>query len=243
MARCAAIPVSANTRPARFNDLESDGFLGNAANVLVGKDAIEAANKAGNMAAPLLAEALFGGAGTFGGQLGLAFVAGLTISASASFTHDIYNGVIKKGQAAERDQFRVARLATVAIGVVAIAASANLPVILFTLFWKKFSATGAIWGIVGGITTCLLLIALSPNICTVDPPTKLTGRHPVQAAALFPLENPGLVSIPAGFLLVMLGTAIGARRRNEADDARVFEEMKFRAYTGAGVDGTVASHD
>jgi cation/acetate symporter len=251
-------------------------FLGNAANVLVGKDVITAANAAGNMAAPLLAEALFGGAGTLGGQFGLAFVtavafatilavvAGLTISASTSFTHDIYNGVIKKGQASERDQFRVARLATVAIGVVAIllgllaqsqnvaflvalafaiAASANLPVILFTLFWKKFNATGAIWGIVGGIVTCLALIAVSPNIRGIDPPTKLTGRHPVQAAPLFPLENPGLVSIPAGFLLAMLGTAIGARRRNEADDERVFEEMQFRAYTGAGMDGTVASHD
>ena len=142
----------------------------------------------------------------------LAVVAGLTISASTSFTHDIYNGVIKRGQASEREQFRVARLTTVAVGAVpivlgllaqtqnvaflvalafAIAASANLPVILFTLFWKKFNATGAVWGLVGGILTCLALIAVSPNIMGIDPATKLTGRHPVQAAALFPLGESG----------------------------------------------------
>ncbi|TDE85813.1 cation acetate symporter [Deinococcus sp. S9] len=250
-------------------------FMGNAANVLVGKDAIEAANKAGNMAAPLLAEALFGGKGTFGGELGLAFVtavafatilavvAGLTIAASTSFTHDIYNGVIRRGQATGREEFRVARIATIAVGVIAIllgllaqtqnvaflvalafaiAASSNLPVILFTLFWRRFNATGAIWGIVGGIVTCLVLIALSPNIMGIDPADKTTGRHPIQAAPIFPLENPGIISIPAGFAFAALGTLVGARRRREHAEA-AFEEMQFRAYTGAGMDGSVAAHD
>ncbi|BDP42958.1 cation acetate symporter [Deinococcus aetherius] len=249
-------------------------FMGNAANVLVGKDTITTANAAGNMAAPLLAQALFGGAGTVGGEFGLAFVtavafatilavvAGLTIAASTSFTHDIYKGVIRKGQATEQQEFRVARLATVAVGVVAIllglaaqtqnvaflvalafaiAASSNLPVILFTLFWRRFNATGAIWGIVGGILTCLALIAVSPNIRGIDPPEKTTGRHLVQAPAIFPLENPGIVSIPAGFAFAVLGTLLGARRREGTEQA--FEEMQFRAYTGAGVDGTVAAHD
>ncbi|WP_102125839.1 solute symporter family protein [Deinococcus planocerae] len=250
-------------------------FMGNAANVLVGKDTITRENAAGNMAAPLLAQALFGGAGTVGGEFGLAFVtavafatilavvAGLTIAASTSFTHDIYKGVIRKGQATEREEFRVARLATVGVGVIAIllglaaqtqnvaflvalafaiAASSNLPVILFTLFWRKFNATGAIWGIVGGILTCLALIAVSPNIRGIDPPEKTTGRHLVQAPAIFPLENPGIVSIPAGFLFAVLGTLVGAARRNEGAE-QAFEEMQFRAYTGAGVDGTVAAHD
>ncbi|GAA5512736.1 monocarboxylic acid transporter [Deinococcus carri] len=250
-------------------------FMGNAANVLVGKGAITEANAAGNMAAPLLAQALFGGAGTLGGEFGLAFVtavafatilavvAGLTIAASTSFTHDIYNGVIKHGQAGEAEQFRVARLATVAVGIIAIllgllaqsqnvaflvalafaiAASANLPVILFTLFWRRFNATGAIWGIVGGILTCLALIAVSPNIMGIDPPEKTTGRHPIQAAPLFGLENPGIISIPAGFLFAALGTMVGASRRNEGAE-QAFEEMQFRAYTGAGTDGTVAAHD
>ncbi|GGR52287.1 cation acetate symporter [Deinococcus seoulensis] len=251
-------------------------FMGNAANVLLGKDAIEAANKAGNMAAPLLAQALFGGAGTVGGEFGLAFVtavafatilavvAGLTISASTSFTHDIYNGVLKGGQASEKDQFRVARLATVGVGIAAIilgllaktqnvaflvalafalAASANLPVILFTLFWRKFNATGAMWGIVGGILFTVLLIAISPNIMKIDPDTLTTGRHLIQANAIFPLENPGLISIPMGFLFAYIGTMIGAGRRNAAQDERDFEDMQFRAYTGAGTDGTVAAHD
>ena len=251
-------------------------FMGNAANVLVGKDAILAANAAGNMAAPLLAQSLFGGAGTIGGEFGLAFVtavafatilavvAGLTIAASTSFTHDIYNGVIKKGKASSDDQVRVARFATVAVGVIAIilgylarsqnvaflvalafalAASANLPVILFTLFWRKFNATGAIWGIVGGILTCLTLIAVSPNIRGIDPPEKLTARHPVQAAPIFPLENPGIVSIPAGFLFAIAGTLLAARKYEGAEAERAFDEMQFRAYTGAGSDGSVAAHD
>lgn len=189
------------------------------------------------MAAPLLAQALGGGAGTLGGEFGLAFVtavafatilavvAGLTISASTSFTHDIYNGVMRGGQASEQEQFRVARLATVAVGLLsivlgllakdqnvaflvalafAIAASANLPVILYTLFWRGFNANGAVWGIVGGLAVTLALIALSPNIMGVDPPEKTTGRHPIQRAAIFPLENPGIVSIPAGFAFAAL---------------------------------------
>lgn len=251
-------------------------FMGNAANVLVGKDVIAQANAAGNMAAPLLAQALFGGAGTVGGEFGLAFVtavafatilavvAGLTISASTSFTHDIYNGVMRGGQATDKEEFRVARLATIGVGVVAIilgllaqtqnvaflvalafaiAASSNLPVILFTLFWKRFNATGAVWGITGGILTCLLLIAVSPNIMGIDPPEKTTGRKPIQAAPLIPLSNPGIISIPAGFAFAVIGTMLGASRRNEGEDERSFEEMQFRAYTGAGTDGTVAAHD
>lgn len=70
-----------------------------------------------------------------------------------------------------------------------------------------------------------------------------SGRHLIQANALFPLENPGIISIPVGFLLAYIGTMLGAARRNEAQDDRDFEEMQFRAYTGAGSEGTVASHD
>ncbi len=248
-------------------------LLGNAANVLVGKPAIEAANKAGNMAAPLLAQAIGGGAGTTGGELFLAFisavafatilavVSGLTITASTSFAHDIYNGVIRKGAAPEADQVRVARWATVGVGVVAIllgylarnqnvaflvalafavAASANLPVILFSLYWRRFNATGAVWGIVGGIVTSLALIAISPNIMKVDAAgTAPASRHLIQRPAIFPLENPGIVSIPAGFLFAVLGTAVGARQRRPEDD-QLFEDMQHRAYTGAGAVGSAA---
>ncbi|GGI93285.1 solute symporter family protein [Deinococcus wulumuqiensis] len=247
-------------------------FMGNAANVLVGKDKIIEANAAGNMAAPLLAQAL-GGVGTFTGELFLAFVvavafatilavvAGLTISASTSFTHDIYNGVLRGGTVSEQEQFKVARMATIAVGVIsiilgllakdqnvaflvalafAIASSANLPVILFTLFWRRFNATGAVWGIMGGLIVTLALIAVSPNIMGIDPPEKTKARHPIQAQAIFPLENPGIVSIPAGFALAAIGTMLGKRR---PEDDENFEAMQYRAYTGAGVDGSVAAHD
>jgi len=95
---------------------------------------------------------------------------------------------------------------------------------------------------VGGILTCLLLIAVSPNIMKVDAPdVKPAARHLVQANALFPLENPGIVSIPAGFLFAFLGSMVGARNRRPDEEA-AFEAMQFRAYTGHGVDGSVA-HD
>ena len=120
-----------------------------------------------NSAAPLLAFAL--GGEIFLGIISavafatiLAVVAGLAITASASFAHDIYNGVIKHGQASEQSQLRVSRITVVVIGILsivmgigamgqniaflvalafAIAASANLPTILYSLFWKRFNTT------------------------------------------------------------------------------------------------------
>lgn len=241
-------------------------MMGNGASVLLGKEAIEAANKAGNMAAPLLAQFLGGGAGTFGGEAFLAFVsaaafatilavvAGLTITASTAVAHDIYNSVMRKGKATESEQVRVAQLATVSIGIFsivlgllakdqnvaflvalafALAASANLPVIIYALFWKRFNANGAIWGIVGGTLTTLILILGSPNIMKIDAPTVTKGRHLIQANAIFPLENPGIVSIPAGFILAAVGTVLGRRRK---EDEERFDEMTFRAYTGVGAE-------
>nr|WP_246351666.1 sodium/solute symporter [Deinobacterium chartae] len=234
-------------------------IMGNGAAVLVGREPIVAANAAGNMAAPLLAQ-------TLGGELFLAFVsavafatilavvAGLTITASTAVAHDIYNSVLRGGQASEVEQVRVARLATIVIGVLAIvlgilakdqnvaflvalafavAASANLPVILYALFWRRFNTGGAIAGIVGGIAVSLILIALSPNIMGVDPPEKTAARHLIQAPPIFPLENPGIVSIPAGFLCAYLGTVLTARRREEEE---AFDEMHVRAYTGLGAE-------
>ncbi|MGQ0577259.1 MAG: solute symporter family protein [Pseudonocardia sp.] len=226
--------------------------VGYGAVALVGADAIAAAPGSSNSAAPLLAfklggELMLGLISAVAFATILAVVAGLTITASASFAHDVYANIIKKGKASPDAEVRVARLTAVGIGVAgvlgaiaangqnvavlvvlafAVAASANLPTILFSLFWKRFNTTGALFSIYGGIVSCLALIVLGPGVSG-------TPRSMIPDAdfAIFPLANPGLVSIPLSFLLGVIGTFIGGR---DDDGARRFAEMEVRSLTGGG---------
>ncbi|MBW0104060.1 cation acetate symporter [Pseudonocardia sp. KRD-291] len=224
--------------------------LGYGATALLPPGTITAANQ--NDAAPLLAYAL-GGELLLGIIAAVAFatilavVAGLTITASASFAHDVYANVLRRGKASPDSEVRVARTTAVAIGVVAIgggivangqnvaflvalafavAASANLPTILFSLFWRRFNTTGALFSIYGGVTICVVLIVFSPAV-SGSSSSMIKGAD----FAWFPLSNPGLVSIPASFLLGVLGTYLGGR---EKFDAARFAEMEVRSLTGAG---------
>jgi cation/acetate symporter len=232
--------------------------LGYGAAKMVGPDKILAAPGKENAAAPLLAFELGGtiflaviSAVAFATIL--AVVAGLAITASASFAHDIYASVIKRGNATEEQQVRVSRITVVVIGVVAIvlgimamgqniaflvalafavAASANLPTLLFSLFWKKFNTTGALYSIYGGLLTCIALIVISPAVSG-----KPTSMFPDADFDFFPMSNPGIVSIPAGFLLAVIGTYIGRRKlENAAKQA----EMEVRSLTGVGVEKAVS---
>ncbi|GGS18424.1 solute symporter family protein [Actinokineospora fastidiosa] len=233
--------------------------LGYGAAALVGPEAIRAAPGGPNSAAPLLAEAL-GGPVLLGFIAAVAFatilavVAGLTITASASFAHDIYANVIKRGQADDKvSEVRVARITAVVIGGLAIvggiaangqnvaflvalafavAASANLPTILYSLFWKRFNTTGALWSIYGGLAVCVLLIVLSPAVSGGP-----KAMFPDADFAVFPLANPGLVSIPASFLLGWLGTVLG-----RPGDGGKYAEMEVRALTGVGAEKATAAH-
>jgi cation/acetate symporter len=227
--------------------------LGYGAGALVGPDAINAAPGKANSAAPLLAQAL-GGPVLLGFIAAVAFatilavVAGLTITASASFAHDVYANVIKKGAVDDKDQeVRVARITALVIGAVAIAggivangqniaflvalafavaASANLPTILYSLFWKRFNTSGALWSIYGGLSVCVLLIVFSPAVSG-----NATAMFPTADFDLFPLANPGIVSIPVSFLLGWLGTVM-SKERNDAK----YAEMEVRALTGVGAE-------
>jgi len=230
--------------------------LGYGASALVEGGATRIVNAPGgtNSAAPLLAYEL-GGVLLLGVISAVAFatilavVAGLTIAASASFAHDLYANVIKRGTAAPDDEVRVARITAVVIGALAIvagvlarnqniaflvalafavAASANLPTILYSLFWKKFNTTGALWSIYGGLTSCVLLIIFSPAVS--GRPTSMVKDADF---VLFPLANPGLVSIPLSFLLGVIGTYVGARH---AVDQAKYAEMEVRSLTGAGAE-------
>ena len=115
----------------------------------------------------------------------------------------------------------------------AVAASANLPVIVLSLFWKRFTTRGAVLGLGTGLAASILLIMLSPSIMGVDPPgVTTTARHLIQSPPIFPLENPGIVSIPLGFLGAVLGTFLG---REPAAESR-YDELLVRASTGLGAE-------
>src|SRR5919107_631869 len=178
----------------------------------------------------------------------LAVVAGLTITASSSFAHDFYANVMRRGQ--ERDEqaeVRVARITALVIGAIAIvlasfartqnvaflvglafavAASANLPTILFSLYWKRFNTTGAVVGILVGLFGSLLLVLVGPNVMGPEGLT-FKGSDP-----LFGLENPGIVSIPLGFAAAWLGTMLSREPASE----EMYEELRVRALTGLGAE-------
>ncbi|HET7279906.1 MAG TPA: cation acetate symporter [Dermatophilaceae bacterium] len=237
--------------------------LGYGAASLVGPKVIAAAPGKVNSAAPLLAyelggELLLGVISAVAFATILAVVAGLTITASASLSHDIYNSVIKEGTASPEDEVRVARITAVVIGIFAIlggilangqniaflvalafaiAASANLPTILYSLFWKRFNTRGALWSIYGGLATAVTLIVFSPVVSgkPVDP---ATGKSLSMLQGVdfhwFALDNPGIISIPVGFLLGWLGTVTS----KESNPAK-FAEMEVRSLTGHGAEKAV----
>ncbi len=226
----------------------------------------------GNLASPKLAEAVGGGAGSTGGAILLALiaavafatilavVAGLTLTSSSSVAHDIYNSVIRKGQATEKEEIRMTRIAAGVIGGIAIllaipaqslniaflvalafavAASANLPAIVYNMFWRRFNTRGAVWSIYGGLISAVGLVIFSPVVSG-------KGEDPVTGKSLsllptsidiswFPFENPGIVSIPLGFFFGWLGTVTS----KEPTAEERFTELEVRALTGAGAEQAV----
>lgn len=213
------------------------GFIGLGAAVLVGPDAIRAANPAGTLATPMLAQAV-------GGPVLLAFtsavifatiiavIAGVAISAAGTFAHDLYANVFRP-RSGERERLVTARVAAFAVSVIAIvaalgashlnlayigiisftiAASGNVPVILLTIFWRGFNATGAVTALCVGLACSLGLILAGPTV--------------LGTGALFPLANVGIVSIPVGFLAAWLGSVAGARRAAPAGD---YDDIVVRA--------------
>ncbi|MGZ7496090.1 solute symporter family protein [Corynebacterium sp. ZY180755] len=231
-------------------------ILGYGAAALVGPDRIMAAPGTANAAAPLLALEL--GGSVFMAAISavafatvLAVVAGLAITASASVAHDIYDAVIRDGQSTEEEQVKVSRATVIVIGVVsiilgilameqnvaflvslafAIAASANLPTILYSLYWKKFNTMGALFSIYAGLGSALILIFLSPAVSGSP-----TAMFPNADWAIFPLTSPGIVSIPLAFIAGIVGTMIG--KPDNFDDLQA--EMEVRSLTGVGVEAPV----
>ena len=221
-------------------------ILGFGAMVIVGQDAIRGVDAGGNMAALLLADAV-GGPGFMGFISAVAFatilavVAGLTLAGAAALSHDLWVHVVKGGTASEKEQLRVARISSASLGVLAIvlgiafqgqnvaymvglafaiAASANFPALLLSVFWRNFTTRGAQASMLTGTATSLLLIYLSPAI-QVD----VLGN----AAAIFPLRNPGIISIPLAFLVAVVVAVLWP----EPDAQKGFADLERRVHLGA----------
>ena len=227
---------------------------------LFGPEGEKLAGTGGNLIAPYTAQLLDGGAGSTGGDIFfavisavafatlLAVVAGLVISASGAVAHDFWNSVVHRGRLEERAEIAVARIAAAAIGAIAIvlallagsefnvqflvglafsvAASANFPALLLSVTWRRFNTAGALGGVAVGLVTSVTLIILSP---TVWPGSDSEGSP-------FPLSNPAIISIPAGFLGCVLGTLL----TRESAGERSFDELRVRSETGIGADAVAA---
>ncbi|MGE3614981.1 MAG: sodium/solute symporter [Gemmatimonadales bacterium] len=209
--------------------------LGFGAMVLVGPDAIRAVDRGGNMAAPLLAEVL-GGTPFLGFIAAVAFatilavVAGLTLSGAAALSHDLWVNVFRGGKAGAEEQLRIARVATILLGILAvvlgiafkgqnvafmvslafaIAASGNFPALCLAMFWRRATTSGLLAAMVLGTVSTVLLIYLSPTI-QVD-----ILKH---EGAWFPLKNPAILTIPLSFLTgIVVSLATQARSASEIE--------------------------
>ncbi len=221
-------------------------ILGFGAMVLVGPDAIKGVDAGGNMAAPMLAE-LLGGRPFLGFIAAVAFatilavVAGLALSGAATISHDLWASVVRKGHPRPGEELRVARLATIVLAAIAmalgiafkgqnvafmvglafaIAASANFPALVLSIFWRRTSTAGAATSMAVGALSTLTLIALSPAV-------QIDLLH--HATAIFPLKNPALVTIPLSFLTGIVVSLL----KPDTDGAARYAAMERRLLLGA----------
>jgi cation/acetate symporter len=222
--------------------------IGFGASVLVGMKTIDA-NGGINMAAPLLAKEL-GGDAFFGFLSAVAFatilavVAGLALAGASALSHDLYVGVIKKGVATEKEQVMVARVGTITLGVLAVllgivfekqnvaylvglafavAASANFPALLMSVVWRKFTTAGAVASTVAGLSLAFGLIIVGPDVWV-----KVFHNK----EAIFPLENPAIISFPAAFIAGIVASLLTPDPVAQAK----FDDEKLRTYAGIGAD-------
>ncbi len=264
-----------NAKEARKSVFYATGFigffflvvmvLGYAAIVIVGRDAqffvdgdlSGALIGGGNMVAMHLAKAV--GGNLFLGFLSavafatiLAVVAGLALAGASAISHDLYATVLRKGQASEREEMRVTRIATIGLGIVAIglgilfekqnvaflvgltfgiAASTNFPVLIMAMYWKGLTTRGALLGGFVGLASALTLVILSPAVWVA-----VLGN----AQAIYPYDHPALFSMPLAFIVIVLVSKLdnSARAARERD---AFDDQFVRAQTGLGA-AAASSH-
>ena len=211
----------------------------------------------GNMVAMHLAKAV-GGNMLLGFMAAVAFatilavVAGLALAGASAISHDLYARVIMKGKASEASELRVSKFATVGLGFLAIilgilfekqnvafmvglafgvAAAANFPVLILSMYWKGLTTRGALWGGYGGLVSAVLFVVLSKSVW-VD----VLGN----ASALFPYTQPALFAMPVAFLLAYIFSKTDSSVRAK-DEIAAFEDQYVRAQTGFGA-ATASNH-
>ena len=225
-------------------------FLGMGAAIHVGAGDISLIDKGGNMAAPLLSE-LLGGTPLLGFIAAVAFatilavVSGLALAGASAISHDLYARVLKKGKASEASEMKVSKIATICLGVVAIAlgilfeqqnvafmvgvafgiaAAANFPVLILSMYWKGLTTRGAVAGGVTGLVSAVTLVFLSKSVWV-----NVLGNK----APLFPWDQPALFAMPAAFLAAFVFSKLDATARARAEQ-EAFEDQYVRAQTGYG---------
>jgi len=252
-----------DAREARKSVFYATGFIGYfyvltftigfGAAALVPTGLLAAVDKGGltsNMAAPLLAEIL-GGAPFLGFLCAVAFatilavVAGLTLAGASALSHDLYVGVIRGGQPAEKEEMLVARGATIGLGVLAVllglafksvnvafmvglafavAASANFPALLMSVLWKKFTTAGAVASIATGLVLSVVLIVLSPTVWK--------DVFHMASAPPFPMKSPAIFSMPAAFLVGIVVSLL----KPEPEAAEQYDSELLRTHAGIGAE-------
>lgn len=174
----------------------------------------------------------------------LAVVAGLTLAGASAISHDLFQKVIKKGQATEKQEMNVSKLAVVGLGLIAIAcgilfekmnitflmgltfgiaASANFPVLFLAMYWKDLTTRGALWGGFVGIISAISFVVLSPTVWV-----GVLGH----AQAIFPYDNPALFSMPLAFAVSCIVSLMDRSERAALDRAG-FEQQVVRSELGA----------
>ncbi len=178
----------------------------------------------------------------------LAVVAGLTLSGASAVSHDIYSSILRKGKARPREEMRVSKAATVALGIMsiilglvfenqnvafmvglvfAVAASANFPILMLSMFWKDLTTRGAVIGGFAGLFGSLLLIILGPTVW-------VSVLH--QESPIFPYGNPALFTIPLAFITAYVVSVTDKSARAQQDKAG-FPAQYVRSMTGIGAAG------
>jgi len=175
-------------------------------------------------------------------------VSGLALAGASAVSHDLYARGIKKGKASEAQEMRVSKLATIGLGLVAIglgilfekqnvafmvgvafgiAAAANFPVLILSMYWRGLTTRGALAGGITGLVSAVTLVFLSKSVWV-----NVLGN----AKAVFPYEQPALFAMPAAFLAAYVFSKLDASERAKAE-IEAFEDQYVRAQTGFGAAG------
>ena len=178
----------------------------------------------------------------------LAVVSGLTLAGASAISHDLYASVFKKGEVDSMKEMQVSKMATIGLGIVAIimgiafekqniafvvglafaiAASANFPVLMLSMYWKKLTTRGAVIGGSLGLATAVLLVILGPIVWV-----QILGN----AEAIFPYKYPALFSVTVSFVAIWF-FSITDNSQNAKDEQEAFEAQYVRAQTGIGAEG------